>query len=397
VFPLNLSYVPSDLGGIAEFAGQLLLNSNLKRHNQTELARLVKLHGISQRFNVALGTPVLQFSGPAVELPFALRLLTAMLSDLDLDRDHYRVAYSHYSAEYQDTMVNPGPLALREVIRAYARDDDRVNLSNPRVFTTQDSMDEVEKWLVNCILNGPLEIGLVGDVAAAAAVKEAAATVGTLRRRQSPPKPGEPLVAPKKATRRQATVDLPASTSMSCVLWPVSLPDEPRQNAALALAADAMRDRLMVALRETLGATYSPQVEVYRDIIQRDFAFAVVITTLDPARAQQYTEGNIRLAARLAERGVTPDQFARLREPARTRCAEDMRSNAWWLSAVVAIAQSRPEVLDMARRHEKIFDEVTPDDVNRAVDVFKPDNVTALILRPASADRPAADGAAKKK
>ena len=397
MFPLNLSYVPSDLGGIAEFAGQLLLNSNLKRHNQTEIARLVKLHGISQRFHVVLGTPILQFSGPAAELPFALRLLTAMLSDLDLDPDHYRVAYSQYSAEYQDTMVNPGPRALREVIRAYARDDDRVNLSNPRVFATQDAMDEVEKWLVNCILNGPLEIGLVGDVTADDAVKEAAATVGTLRRRRSPPKPGEPLVAPKKATRQQATVDLPASTSMSCVLWPVSSPDEPRQNAALTLATDAMRDRLMVALRETLGATYSPEVEVYRDIIQRDFAFAVVITTLDPARAQQYTEGNIRLAARLAERGVTADQFARLREPARTKCAEDMRSNAWWLGAVVAIAQSRPEVLDLARRHEKIFDEVTLDDVNRAVNVFKPDNVTALILRPASADHPATEGAAKKK
>jgi len=40
---------------------------------------------------------------------------------------------------------------------------------------------------------------------------------------------------------------------------------------------------------------------------------------------------------------------------------------------------------------------VTLDDVNRAVNVFKPDNVTALILRPASADRPAAEGAAKKK
>jgi sulfate adenylyltransferase subunit 1 (EFTu-like GTPase family) len=41
-------------------------------------------------------------------------------------------------------------------------------------------------------------------------------------------------------------------------------------------------------------------------------------------------------------------------------------------NAVVAIAQSRPEVLDVARRHEKIFDEVTLDDVNLAVNVFKP-------------------------
>jgi zinc protease len=396
VFPLNLAHVPDGRGGIAELAGQLLLNSNLKRHTQTELARLVKLHGISAQFSVALGTPVVQFSGPAAEMPFALRLFAALLSDLELDLEHYQVALSHYSGQYQRTMVNAGPLALREVLRVYTRDDSRVRLINPRAFATNDSLGEVESWLRDHMLNGPLEIGLVGDVTADEAVKEAAATVGTLKRRRSPPRPGDPLVAPKKATRQQATVDLPASTSMSCVLWPVSSPDEPRQSAALALAADALRDRLTAVLRETLGATYSPQVGLHRDTIQRDFAFAVAITTLDPERAQQFTEGTIRLAARLAERGMTPDQFARLREPARTRRANDMRNNGWWLSAVVAIAQSRPEVLDEARRHEKIFDEVTLDDVNRAVNVFKPDNVTALILRPASADRPA-EGTGRKK
>jgi sulfate adenylyltransferase subunit 1 (EFTu-like GTPase family) len=69
-----------------------------------------------------------------------------------------------------------------------------------------------------------------------------------------------------------------------------------------------------------------------------------------------------------------------------------MRSNAWWLSAVVALAQSRPEVLDVARRHEKIFDEVTLDDVNLAVNVFKLDHVTALVLIPAPSE-----GSARKK
>jgi zinc protease len=103
VFPLNLSYVPSDRGGIAELAGYLLLNSNLKRHNQTELARLIKLHGISRNLASPLGTPVLQLSGPAAELPFALRVLTALLSDLDLDLEHYQVALSRYSGQYQST------------------------------------------------------------------------------------------------------------------------------------------------------------------------------------------------------------------------------------------------------------------------------------------------------
>jgi hypothetical protein len=51
---------------------------------------------------------------------------------------------------------------------------------------------------------------------------------------------------------------------------------------------------------------------------------------------------------------------------------------------VVSLAQSRPEVLEVARCHGKIMDEITVDDVNEAAKVFQPANVTVVILRPAA-------------
>jgi zinc protease len=393
VFPQNYSDVPDDRGGIAEFAGQILLNSNLGKQKETELSRLVRLRGISPQFSVSNGTSILAIGGPAAELPFALHLLTALLSDLDLDLEHERAALSRYAGLHHSLHLSLGPFALSEAIYLYTGKDSRVLLNPPEVVG-RFPIDDTESWLRTHILRGPLEVGIVGDLPADDAVAAAAASVGTLKRRAAAPKPGAPLTAVTKASRHDATADLPASAALSCVFWPVTLPDDPKHNAALALATDVLRDRLLKVMRELIGATYSPDARIHRDAIQRDFAFAAMINTFDPPRAQQLTEASIRLAAQIAQRGVSAEEFDRLREPARTRYAEDLRNNGWWLNAVVSVAQSRPDVLAEARQHEKIFDEITRDDVSEAGKVFQPGTVTVLLLhapapKPSGKDAPA--------
>ncbi|HVS52552.1 MAG TPA: insulinase family protein [Opitutaceae bacterium] len=388
VFPLNLAHVPADRGGIAELAGQLLLHSNLRRHKETELTRLIKLHGISPQFGVNQGTPALTIGGPSTELPFALQFVTALLSDLDLDVDHYRIALSYYGGKQHSLTLSPGPYALMDALYLYTGRDSRVWMLPAQSFGNENSFDETSAWLRDHVLNGPLEIGLVGDLAPDAAIDAAAATVATLRRRRPEPGFGSPLASPTKPTRSADKADIPASTTMSCVLWPVTLPDDPAHNAALSLATDILRDRMLLALREVLGATYSPEAHLHRDFLQRDFAFVALVNTFDPPRAQQFTEGSIRYAALLAQKGATPAEFERLREPARAHHSADLRNNGWWLD-VAATAQTRPAVLEEARRHEKIYDEITLEDVNAAAQTFNPARVTAVILSPDTPGKPA--------
>jgi zinc protease len=396
VFPYNLSDTPSDRPGIADLAGFLLLNSGLKKHKQAELSRLLRLHDVKSGFGVSMGTPMLTLTGPADELPFALQYLTALLSDHDYDDDYYRVALGNYGGMFQGMLNSAGGLAMRESLRVFSGDDRRTLLLNPRAFGNQDGLNETERWLRDHVLDGPLEVGLVGDFKTEAAIQNAAATIGTLRVREAAAKHGRPLTLPKKALRGESTEDIAASAAFSCALWPVTLPNDPRHNAALSLATDALQDQLLFVVREAVGATYSPQTRVHRDLIQPDFAYVSMVNTFDPASAQKYTEGCIRMAARMAEKGIGEDEFERIREPARTRNARQMRNNAWWLDNVVSLAQSRPEVLETARRHGKILDEVTLADVNEAAKVFKMDRITVIIVQPKSA-RPDGKAARKKK
>lgn len=396
VFPQNLSDVPNNFPGIADLAGHLLLNSSLKKHKQTEIIRLLRLHAIKTGFGVTTGTPAFSLSGPVAELPFALRYLTALLSDLEFDDDYYRVALSHYNSQHKGMMNSAGGIGMREALRVFAGDDQRALLSNARVFGNEDGLRMTEKWLRSHILAGPLEVGLIGDFTADEAIAAAAATIGTLKARKPAPKPGAPLTLPKKAARQEAMADLQAGTAFSCVLWPVTTPDDPKHNAALALATDALRDLLLRVIREAVGATYSPQTAIHRDIIQRDFAYVGMFSTFDPEGARKYSEGSVKLAVRLAEKGLSEADFERVREPARARYAKDMRSNGWWLNEVVTQAQSRPENLAQARQHGKILEELTLEDVNQAAQVFKSDKVTIMIVQPNSAAAAAGKPSKKK-
>jgi zinc protease len=134
----------------------------------------------------------------------------------------------------------------------------------------------------------------------------------------------------------------------------------------LQLATDGLVDRLRLKLREELGATYAPNGDVNRNLLQRDFDYAWVQLTFEPKQVKTMIDRVIKVADELARRGLTKEEFARLREPRRVQAGESLRSNEWWLNQVLLTAQTQPAVLDDARSLSSAFTELTRDEVNRA-------------------------------
>ncbi len=380
--------VPRTKAGIADLAGMVFLTSDLGKHTESEMVRLGRLHGVSRLFSVTNGTGNLVMSGPVDELPFALQWLSASLSDLKYSSDRYQVAISRYQAAQKAMMQSPSSRAVLQAEYMLAGEDARVILPPPEVVRRYLFADVCD-WMETYWLRGPIEIGLVGDVTVDEAVANAATTVGALPSRDATRPPAKPLVFAKEPARQELRADLPASAAVSCVVWPNTLPDEPRTNAALALAIDVLRDRLHNVLRASLGATYSPQANLRRDRHQRDYAFIGMINTFDPLKAKAFTAQALGVAAQLAAEGVSADEFARLREPIKARYAADLHNDAWWLANIVSVAQSQPEMLAAARARERVFESITLADVNAAARLLTEAKATVVIMQP-SATVPAA-------
>jgi zinc protease len=383
VFPQGAAHLDKNSAGVPEVASYLLRFATPSRHTDSEIAALFTEHDLSLQLRVAIGTPILDLVGPSESLEFALGWLTAMFSDLRINDGDLILAMGRFRGDLQRIGGSELELAQRESLRVFSGNDPRFATPSAAVLNALPSLGSA--WLTRQMLAGPLEIGLIGDVSAEEAITLAAKTVGTLKKRAPAPKPRLPLVGPKKTERQETHTVSGDPAAISRVLWPVSLPETAKTDAALAVAADVLRDRLMLVLRESLGATYVAQTSFERDIAQRDFAFFSMTSTFHPDKVRQLTLGCIQLAGQLAQRGILPEEFARMREPVRVRLAGNLRENSWWLENVLPVAQRRPDVITIVSEYEQAVAELTPADVNAALQMLQPDRAVAIIARPAPA------------
>lgn len=381
-FAQNAAAVPRNRPGLAELAAAVFNTAHTGKHLENELKRLLQLHGVTREFSVTFGIVHFSFSGPSRELPFTLRLLAALLSDLKPDEMIFRQDVARYHAYRGAVMSDVTRRALLKSLAAASDNDPRLELP-PVEQVSGYEFKEVLRWMDTWWLRGPVEIGIVGDFAPDVAVSQAAATLGALPQRIAP-KSVPPLTSAHRAAHHNLAAPIAGGSATSLVLWALDGDEDPRTIAARDLANDILRDRLRTTLREQLGATYSPRVGLQRDRLQRDFAFVWMINTFKPDQADRFTAEAIALATRFAKEGATAEEFARLREPARARHAENLRDNGWWLGAVVASAQTQPAALPRARAHATVVDSLTLDDVNRAARLFATPAIVTLV-RPGAA------------
>jgi zinc protease len=85
---------------------------------------------------------------------------------------------------------------------------------------------------------------------------------------------------------------------------------------------------------------------------------------IDPPRAQQVADIIVRIAADLAEKGVTAEELERAKKPVLTNLRESARTNQYWLGNVLARAQERPEALDWCRSRYADNEAITAEELS---------------------------------
>jgi zinc protease len=385
----GLADTPREQPRLEMLALAFLSSCGLGKNSQEEISRLLRLHAIA--FNVVSDDNQTYFnaSGPSAELPFALRFVTALLSDLELNPAQLNRAVSRYAAVQRQETTSTQGWAKNELLYQLTNEDPRLRLSSPQEISRYPYAD-LTAWMGRHWLNGPVEVGIVGDLEPNATVAALSRTLGALPARHSfPDDPAEHFTLRAQAYRRTEIEPLPDEAAALRVAWPAPGARSVADQAALQLAIDTVVDRIRIKVREDLGATYAPTGGLYRYAPQPDFAFGWIELTFDPKQANTLGLLVLNLADELARRGVTPEEFTRLREPRRTATAAQLGSDDWWLHQVLVRAQSQPEVLAETRALATVYGEVTREDVNRAAASYlRASNASAILVIPQSAQPP---------
>ena len=359
--------VPRDLPGITILAVSLMSRSDLGRHTKNEIRRLIQLRAVEGNWTFDDNDFVIQLTGPTDQLPFALKALTAYLADVKLEAAKMSDAISAYPSAAGSILNSTGGYSKIEALFRATGEDARFRLP-PQSDVNRYSFETVSSWIRTRWLQGPLEIGIAGDFNVDDAISAALASAGTLSPRNSPPSlADERMTFAAKSYRHVTDIDLPDQAANIRVFWPVRDAADLRVCRALRLGVAALEERLRLKLREELGVTYSPGSAIYRAASQPDFGLVTVELTFPPANALKLAELTLKLSVDFGGKGITKEEFTRLREPLRIAAVADLRSNEWWLSNVLMRAQSQPAVIEEARTHGIAFDKLTRDDVNRAI------------------------------
>ncbi|CAN5471470.1 insulinase family protein [soil metagenome] len=380
---------PPDHRGLAAIAAGTFISGGLGKHSADDLRNLLAGKNVGWQF--APESDAFRFNGNTTrdDLLLQFQLLAAELTDPGYRPEALRVARKGLEQLYLSfEHTASGPLAT-EVANLLASGDPRFGMP-PRDVMMARNLDEVKAWLSPQLSHGALEVALVGDLDVDAAIAAAAQTIGALPPREQKPPLTElkQVKFPEQPFAKDYTIDSEIPKGTLQLFWPTDDGIEAPRSRRLNLLGAVVSDRLRVQVREEIGGSYSPGAGSNASDTFPDYGFMVANIDVDPPTSTKMSDLVVSLGNDMAEKGVTDDELERARLPLLTALRESLRSNAYWLNAVVSRAQEKPVVLDWARTRLPDVESITTKEINElAKKYLGRDRASKVVVLPKANNR----------
>ena len=390
---------PADRRGLVLLANSAFTAGGLGRHGIDELRRVLAGRNAGVGFRVGQDALELGNAGGGGrggsgggggttrdDLLLTLQVLAAHLTDPGYRPEALRQVRTGMEQMYTGFAHTPnGPLST-EVANLIAGGDHRFGVPPREVLLARD-LGEVREWLAPQLARGAIEVALIGDLDVEAAIDAVARTLGALPAREERPALADlrRIAFPREPFTREYRISSEIPKGVVALFWPTTDASDIRRTRRLTLLASVFSDRLRVRIREEMGGTYSPRAASSASDTFAGYGYLSTSIDVDPAAAAKVREAVVDLADDLARNGVTAEELERARLPARTAARESLRTNTYWLQAVLGRAQEKPEVLDWARSRTADLEAVTAAELSAlAREYLGRDRVSRVTVLPKS-------------
>ena len=220
---------------------------------------------------------------------------------------------------------------------------------------------------------GSVELLIFGDMNEANAINAAAATFGALKRRPEVSVEAKGLIArgPTPATNRIVRYHRGDADQAAAVLaWPTGGGlDKIFESRKLDVLAAIFNDRLFEKFREGEGAAYSPNVSNNWRTNFKDGGSFVVLSQIKPSGIERFFELSRTIAADLASKPVTADEFERAVGPMKALVTRAMSSELYWMNELAGATRDSRKV-DVALSVAPDLRRLTPSDIQDAAKTY---------------------------
>lgn len=242
-----------------------------------------------------------------------------------------------------------------------------------RTQMTGSSSDEFHKLLAPLVAEGPIEIVIVGDIDLEKAISTTAATLGAMPARPdgTPPEDATKVAFPKATPRPLVlTHKGRGDQAQAYIAWPTNdFFSNIQDSRVLRVLAQVLELRLIDDLRETMGATYSPQAAASASLTYPGYGYIFATAEVPPSKLDAFFADADKIAAELRQAPPSDDELDRARKPLVESLTKMRQTNEYWLEQLSG-AQADPRRLDAMRSVLPTLKKVTAADIQAVANTY---------------------------
>jgi zinc protease len=227
-------------------------------------------------------------------------------------------------------------------------------------------LDDFKSIVSPALTSGPIEVVIVGDITVEKATQAVARTFGAL-----PPRPAQAATTGQRDIGFPAGVDKPvvlthkgrADQSIGYLAWRTTdFYANPQRARDTAVMGEVLELRLIEELRESQGATYSPNVAYSHSFVWPNWGYVSASVEIPPEKLPAFFDDVKKIAADLRTKEISADELARAKKPRVDQIEKARETNGYWLSELSG-AQADPRRLEATRAIISGTERVTAADV----------------------------------
>ncbi len=356
--------LPTDKPGLATMVSALSALSATGKHSLEDIKTVTAGRLVTPGVVVASDALAAGGTTTAPDLALQMKLSAAYLTDPGYRAEAGSQWLNLVPVFDKQISSTPGSVAGARLPAILASNDGRFGLA-PADELLKRNFDEARPLLAGMIASAPIEVGVVGDIDEALAIKAVAESFGAL--------PARAAAAPDYAAARKATFRADrapillthsggADQALVGAAWPTDDDTDYRAVVGMSLLKDVMSLMLTETVREQLGASYGVSVASTMSDTYDGFGYMFVNSVVAPDKADEIDAAIATVARSLRDTPVSADLLARARAPMLEETAKNLRLNNYWIGFVDQ-AQSESKRLDRVRQRAALIAAVTPSDL----------------------------------
>ena len=254
-----------------------------------------------------------------------------------------KLAYESYGA-------NPNGVLQRDLEHLLSDRDARFRTPTPQMFDAATPEGFRETW-EPLLKQGPVEVLVFGEFDKAATVDALRRTFGALAPRDAAPADvlERPVAFPEAGETVVRHHRGDANQAAAVIAWPSGAGVENlRESRRLEVLVSLFNNRLMEAMREHAGASYSPVVRSEWPSDVNSGGRIAALAQLRPEDVPVFFAEAERIAQELASAPVSEDEYNRVVEPLRQYVSRASTGNLFWLYQLEGATQD-PRRIPMLR------------------------------------------------